>query len=238
MVAMTIFGMVMVAIYSSWSAILRGSKVGLNAAAEAQRSRIAVRAIRDALTSAQLYIENVRYYWFMADTSGDFAALSLVSRLPSFLSRERSFWRADRSPCLIHRRAGTGRPAAARPAANTVARAARYRADALHDHSRPQREPVCPGILEHEHTGMGSRVALDKSAAEARAVRGEHRAAQPPAQPSGYGDGKCAGQFDGNSQNLAGASDSARVWGRPGWRRGPKMRIAAPVKRDVERDCA
>jgi prepilin-type N-terminal cleavage/methylation domain-containing protein len=83
MVAMTIFGLVMLAIYTSWISILRGSKVGLNAAAEAQRTRVAVRAIREALTSGQLYIENLRYYWFMADTSGDFAALSLVSRLPA-----------------------------------------------------------------------------------------------------------------------------------------------------------
>src|SRR5262249_17430257 len=42
-----------------------------------------VRAIRESLTSAQLYMENIRYYWFMADTSGDYAALSLVSRLPA-----------------------------------------------------------------------------------------------------------------------------------------------------------
>jgi hypothetical protein len=83
MVAMAIFALVMLAIYSSWSAILRGSKVGLTAAAEAQRTRIAVRAIREALTSAQLYMENARYYWFMADTSGDFAGLTLVSRLPA-----------------------------------------------------------------------------------------------------------------------------------------------------------
>ena len=55
MVAMAIFGLVMVAIYPSWTAILRGSKVRLTAAAEAQRSRVAVRAVREALTSAQLY---------------------------------------------------------------------------------------------------------------------------------------------------------------------------------------
>jgi prepilin-type N-terminal cleavage/methylation domain-containing protein len=83
MIAMTIFGVVMIAIYSSWTAILRGSKVGLEAAAEAQRTRVAIRAIRESLTSAQLYVENLRYYWFMADTSGDYAALSLVSRLPA-----------------------------------------------------------------------------------------------------------------------------------------------------------
>jgi prepilin-type N-terminal cleavage/methylation domain-containing protein len=82
MIAMTIFGVILLAIYSSWTSILRGSKVGLDAAAEAQRTRIAVRAVREALTSAQLYVENSRYYWFMADTSGDFAELSLVSRLP------------------------------------------------------------------------------------------------------------------------------------------------------------
>jgi prepilin-type N-terminal cleavage/methylation domain-containing protein len=83
MIAITIFGVVMIAIYSSWAAILRGSKVGLDAAAEAQRTRISLRAIREALSSGQLYVENLRYYWFMADTSGDFAALSLVSRLPA-----------------------------------------------------------------------------------------------------------------------------------------------------------
>ena len=83
MIAITIFGVVMIAIYSSWASILRGSKVGLDAAAEAQRTRVSVRAIRESLTSAQLYMENVRYYWFMADTSGDFASLSMVSRLPA-----------------------------------------------------------------------------------------------------------------------------------------------------------
>jgi prepilin-type N-terminal cleavage/methylation domain-containing protein len=83
MIAMTIFALVMIAIYSSWTAILRGSKVGLTAAAEAQRTRVAARAVRDALTSTQLYFENIRYYWFLADTSGEFAALSLVSRLPA-----------------------------------------------------------------------------------------------------------------------------------------------------------
>src|SRR5215831_19268856 len=83
LIAMAIFGLVLLAIYSSWAAILRGSKAGLTAAAEAQRTRIAVRAIREALTCAQLYVENARYYWFMADTGGDFAAVSMVSRLPA-----------------------------------------------------------------------------------------------------------------------------------------------------------
>jgi prepilin-type N-terminal cleavage/methylation domain-containing protein len=84
MIAISIFAMVMIAIYASWSAILRGSRIGQDAAAEAQRTRVAVRALKEALASAQLFAANVRYYWFFADTtSSDFAQLSLVSRLPA-----------------------------------------------------------------------------------------------------------------------------------------------------------
>src|SRR5205823_12141066 len=71
MVAITIFAMVLVAIYASWSAILRGSKAGLKAAAEAQRTRVALRAFEESLGATELFLENIRYYSFMADTSGD-----------------------------------------------------------------------------------------------------------------------------------------------------------------------
>lgn len=82
MVAITIFTMVLVAIYASWSAILRGSRAGLKAAAEAQRTRVALRAFEESLGATELFLENIRYYSFMADTSGDFAAISFVSHLP------------------------------------------------------------------------------------------------------------------------------------------------------------
>ena len=82
MVAITIFAMVLVAIYSSWSAILRGSRAGLKAAAEAQRTRVALRAFEESLGATELFLENIRYYSFIADTSGDFAAISFVSHLP------------------------------------------------------------------------------------------------------------------------------------------------------------
>src|SRR5437879_5943157 len=45
MIAIAIFGMVLTAIYSTWLAILRGKKAGETAAAEVQRSRIAIRAL-------------------------------------------------------------------------------------------------------------------------------------------------------------------------------------------------
>ena len=84
MIAMTIFTVVLIAIYSSWEAIVRGSKTGLNAAAAAQRSRIAMRAIEDALLTTQVYTENSHYYGFLADTSDPkFGWLSLTARLPA-----------------------------------------------------------------------------------------------------------------------------------------------------------
>lgn len=84
MIAMAIFTIVLVAIYSSWVAIIRGSKTGLNAAAAAQRSRIAMRAIEDALLTTQVYTENSRYYNFIADTSDPkLGWLSLTAQLPA-----------------------------------------------------------------------------------------------------------------------------------------------------------
>lgn len=83
MIAISIFMLVMVAIYSSWSAIMRGSRVGLKAAAEVQRTRIAMRAIEESLASAVMYVDNAKYYHFDSDTSGDHAYISFVARLPS-----------------------------------------------------------------------------------------------------------------------------------------------------------
>lgn len=82
MIAMTIFTFVMVAIYSAWSAILRGARSGSKAAAEVQRARIAIRSLEESLGSAVLYADNPKYYSFFADTSGEYSYLSFVARLP------------------------------------------------------------------------------------------------------------------------------------------------------------
>jgi general secretion pathway protein J len=84
MLAMTIFAMVMIAIYSSWSSILRGSKVAQEAAAQAQRTRVAMRALEESLASAEVFNQNSAYYSFFADTRKPTAAgMSFVSRLPA-----------------------------------------------------------------------------------------------------------------------------------------------------------
>jgi type II secretion system protein J len=90
LVAVGILGLVLYAIYASWTAILRASKVGQEAAASVQRSRIALRVLEDALTSAQSFGLNQRYYGFVAE-GGDKASLSFVSRLSESFPRSGKF---------------------------------------------------------------------------------------------------------------------------------------------------
>ncbi len=86
LLALGIFMMILTAIYATWMAILKGSRAGQQAAAEVQRSRIAMRTLEDAFTSTEYFVANMKHYLFFADTSGDMASVSLATRLPgSFL---------------------------------------------------------------------------------------------------------------------------------------------------------
>ena len=89
MLSIGIFALILTAIYSIWIAILKGSRAGQKAAAEVQRSRIALRALEDAFNSTEYFMANMKYYYFFADTSGDMATVSMVARLPDgFLGSE------------------------------------------------------------------------------------------------------------------------------------------------------
>ncbi|HEY2082216.1 MAG TPA: type II secretion system protein GspJ [Verrucomicrobiae bacterium] len=82
--AMAIFGMVVAAIFASWQAIIRGSASGNRAAVTAQRSRVALRTIEEALGSTRSFVADVQYYTFEAE-NGTEPYLSFVSRLsPEF----------------------------------------------------------------------------------------------------------------------------------------------------------
>ncbi len=94
MVAIGILSMVLAAIYSSWTAILRGSKVGLDAAASAQRARITIRVLEDSLGSAQSFSANLPYYYFDAE-NGDTPVLSFVARLSKSFPRSGKFGDLD-----------------------------------------------------------------------------------------------------------------------------------------------
>lgn len=87
MIAITILGVIMIAIYSSWSAILRGSRAGLAAAAEVQRMRIATRTLEEALWGVMMFAENSAYYAFLVDTNGAQSAISFASHVSESFPR-------------------------------------------------------------------------------------------------------------------------------------------------------
>jgi type II secretion system protein J len=83
-VSMAVFTLVVAAIYSSWIAIVRGSRVALESAATIQRQRMAVRTLEEALGATQSFVADVQYYSFVCE-SGSAPSLSFVTRLgPSF----------------------------------------------------------------------------------------------------------------------------------------------------------
>lgn len=94
LIAISIFSLVLVAIYSSWTAILRSTKSGLRAAATVQRSRIVVRVLEDSLGSAMSFAANIPYYGFVAE-NGSEPTLSFVARLSKSFPRSGKFGDLD-----------------------------------------------------------------------------------------------------------------------------------------------
>jgi hypothetical protein len=91
MVAIALLCLIIVAIYSSWNSIVKGSRVGLDAAAAAQRTRITMRTVHDALLCACMFNASATNYSFVADSSGDFSTLSFVAHLPKSFPRNGKF---------------------------------------------------------------------------------------------------------------------------------------------------
>jgi hypothetical protein len=94
MIAIGILSIILSAIYSSWTAILRSSKTGLEAAASAQRARMTIRELEESLGSAQSFAANLPYYAFVAE-NGNEASLSFVSRLSKSFLRSGKFGDLD-----------------------------------------------------------------------------------------------------------------------------------------------
>jgi len=87
MIAIGLLAMIIAAIFSVWTAILRSSKVGKDTAAAVQRARITVRIIEDSLSSAECFMKNSEYYGFMVE-NGDSPTLSFVARLSKSFPRK------------------------------------------------------------------------------------------------------------------------------------------------------
>jgi prepilin-type N-terminal cleavage/methylation domain-containing protein len=94
LIAIGLLGIVVAAIYSSWTAILRASKAAQNASAAAQRERMAVQVIEDALNGTCMFAANGRWYAFVAE-NGEDAVLSFVAHLPKSFPRSGKFGDLD-----------------------------------------------------------------------------------------------------------------------------------------------
>src|SRR2546430_1956016 len=90
MIAISIFSLVLAAIYSSWTAILRARKVAGDATASVQRARISIRIIEDSLGSAESFVRNANYYSFVGE-NGSEGSLSFVARLAKSFPRSGKF---------------------------------------------------------------------------------------------------------------------------------------------------
>lgn len=86
MMAMAIFGLLLTAIYASWTLILRSAKIGLEASARIQRERIAIRTIEESLSCVRSFEADRQHYGFVAENS-DAGVLSFVARLPESFPR-------------------------------------------------------------------------------------------------------------------------------------------------------
>jgi hypothetical protein len=90
MVAVMVFSMVIASIYATWILVMKATAVGQECAAQAQRQRVVLRAIGDALMGVESFQASQRYYWFKLG-NGDEPFLSFVARLPETYARNGKF---------------------------------------------------------------------------------------------------------------------------------------------------
>ena len=95
MVALALLSVIVIAIYSSWRAILKGTAVAREVASASQRTRITMRTLEDSLLCACMFNASPSYYTFEADGESDFSSFSFVARLPKSFPRSGKFGDLD-----------------------------------------------------------------------------------------------------------------------------------------------
>lgn len=85
MMSIAIFMMVMGSVIACWKCIINGKIIAENAAASAQRARVGIRAVEDALTCSEISanVSSIQFYAFLTDTSSKFASLSVAAHPPA-----------------------------------------------------------------------------------------------------------------------------------------------------------
>jgi len=82
-IALAVFAFVMISVIGCWKSIVSGKMIAENAAAAAQRARIGMKTVVEALTCGEISALNLQFYGFLNDTSSKFATLSVAARLPA-----------------------------------------------------------------------------------------------------------------------------------------------------------
>lgn len=82
MVALFVFMIVLASLFATWTIVLRSNAAALRMATDAQRARMAIRTVEDAIVSAEMVTgPNSRYYHFNLAAEGDFSSISFVGHL-------------------------------------------------------------------------------------------------------------------------------------------------------------
>jgi hypothetical protein len=90
LLALGIFALLIVALYSTWILVVRATIVGKGTAARLQRERVAMHTIEDALTCIQSHQASIYYYLFNVQ-NGDQPLLGFTARLPDTFPRTGEF---------------------------------------------------------------------------------------------------------------------------------------------------
>jgi prepilin-type N-terminal cleavage/methylation domain-containing protein len=85
MVSISIFMLIMGTVFACWRCIINGKMIAESAAAAAQRARIGMHTVEDALTCSEISASpsSIPYYAFLTDTSEKFASLSVAAHPPA-----------------------------------------------------------------------------------------------------------------------------------------------------------
>ncbi|KAB2656678.1 MAG: prepilin-type N-terminal cleavage/methylation domain-containing protein [Verrucomicrobia bacterium] len=81
LVALSIFALVLSLLYGSWRILISSNAAALKLAATAQRSRMTIHTIEEALNSAVFFNANARHYAFLTGGEGSLSAVSFVAHL-------------------------------------------------------------------------------------------------------------------------------------------------------------
>ena len=90
LLALGIFTLLVAALYSTWTLVIKATIVGKTTAAQMQRERVAMRSIEDALTCIQSHQASINYYLFEIQ-NGDQPYLSFTAYLPEDYPRTGEF---------------------------------------------------------------------------------------------------------------------------------------------------